>query len=87
MKGFNMIKCTMIVSWLLCFAAVTIWGAIHYYFYQLGCQTDEDWFESGLTFSVWGNINLICTLIGLFSPFVALITTTIYTVEKYKNKA
>lgn len=73
---------TMIVSWLLFLVAVAVWGAIHYHFYQLGYTTDEDWFESGLTFSVWGSISFICSVIGLVSPFIALVFTAVYIVER-----
>lgn len=86
MKLSKTAKYTMIVSWLLFFTAVTIWGVIHYYFYQLGYQTDEDWFESGLTFSIWGTISMLCTFVGLFSLFIAIITTGIYIAERIKYK-
>lgn len=85
MKQTNAAKYTMIISWLLFIVAVVGWGAIHYHFYQLGYTTDEDWFESGLTFSAWGNISLICALIGLISPFMALIITAVYIVERLKK--
>jgi uncharacterized membrane protein len=80
------VKYTMIISWLLFLVAVAVWGAIHYYFYQLGYTTDEDWFESGLTFSVWGSISFICSVIGLVSPFIAIITTSLYIVERLKYR-
>ena len=86
MKVCGNAKYTMIVSWSLFFAAVTIWGVIHYRFYQLGFQTDEDWFESGLTFSIWGTISMLCTFVGLFSPFIAIISTGIYIAERIKYK-
>lgn len=73
---------TMIVSLLLFLVAVAVWGVIHYHFYQLGYTTDEDWFESGLTFSVWGSISFICSVIGLVSPFIALVFTAVYIVER-----
>ena len=76
----------MIISWLLFIVAVAIWWAIHYHFQQLGYVTDEDWFESGLSFSVWGYIELICVFIGLFSPFVALISTAVYIVQRLKKE-
>ena len=86
MKHSYAAKYTMIVSWLLFIVAVYVWSAIHYHFYQLGYTTDEDWFESGLTFSVWGSISFICSVIGLVSPFVALISTGVYIVERLKKK-
>lgn len=86
MKHFKAAKYTMIMSWLLFIVAVAIWWAIHYHFQQLGYVTDEDWFESGLSFSVWGYIELICVFIGLFSPFVALISTAVYIVKRLHKK-
>lgn len=76
----------MIVAWLLFFAAVAIWGVIHYHFYQLGFQTDEDWFESGLTSSIWGTISMFCSFVGLFSPFIAIISIGIYIAERIEHK-
>lgn len=86
MKQSDAAKCTMIISWLLFFAAVTIWSVIHCHFYQLGFQTDEDWFESSLTFSIWGTISMFCTFVGLFSPFMAIISTGIYIVKRIEHK-
>ena len=80
------VKYTMIVSWLLFLVAVAVWSAIHYHFYKLGYVTDEDWFESGLTFSVWGNISFICSVVGLVSPFMAIITTVLYILERFKYR-
>ena len=80
------VKYAMIISWLLFIVSVTIWAAIHYHFYQLGYTTDEDWFESGLTFSVWGNISFICSVVGLVSPFIAIITTGLYIVERLQYR-
>lgn len=85
MKHSKAVKYTMIVSWLLFIVAVAIWWTIHYHFQQLGYVTDEDWFESGLSFSVWGYIELICVFIGLFPPFVALISTAVYIVQRLKK--
>ena len=76
----------MIISWLLFIVAIAIWKAIHYYFEQQGFVTDEDWFESGLSFSFWGHIELICAIIGLISPVVALISTGIYLVKRFLHK-
>lgn len=86
MKHSKAAKYTMIISWLLFIVAVAIWGAIHYYFKQQGFVTDEDWFESGLTFSIWGNISFICSLIGLVSPFVAIISTGLYIIERIEHR-
>ena len=79
-------KYTMIISWLLFIVAIAIWWAIHYYFERQGFVTDEDWFESGLTFSIWGTISMLCTFVGLFSPFIAIISTGIYIAERIKYK-
>jgi hypothetical protein len=86
MKHYKAVKYSVIISWLLFFVAVTIWSVIHYHFYQLGLLTDEDWFESGLTFSIWGTISMLCTFVGLFSPFIAIISTGIYIAERIKYK-
>lgn len=86
MKHSNAAKYTMIISWLLFIVAIAIWKAIHYYFEQQGFVTDEDWFESGLSFSFWGHIELICAIIGLISPVVALISTGIYLVKRFLHK-
>ena len=77
---------TMIISWILFIVSVAIWWAIHYHFAQQGIVTDEDWFESGLSFSFWGHIELICALIGLISPVVALISTVVYLLKRLKKK-
>jgi len=86
MKHSKAAKYTMIISWLLFIVAIAIWKAIHYYFEQQGFVTDEDWFESGLSFSFWGHIELICALIGLISPVVALISTVVYLLKRLKKK-
>lgn len=85
MKHSNAAKYTMIISWLLFIVAIAIWKAIHYYFEQQGFVTDEDWFESGLSFSFWGHIELICAFIGLLSPWVAIVSTTIFIVQRLKD--
>lgn len=76
----------MIISWLLFIVAIAIWWVIHYHFAQQGIVTDENWFESGLSFSFWGNIELICAFIGLISPIVALISAGIYLVKRFLHK-
>lgn len=86
MKHSHAAKYTMIISWLLFIVAISIWRAIHYYFEQQGLVTDEDWFESGLSFSIWGYIELICAVIGLTSPIVALVSTGIYLAKQFKSK-
>ena len=86
MKSPKYDKYTMIISWILFIVSIAIWWAIHYNFEQQGIVTDEDWFESGLSFSFGGHIELICAFIGLISLIVALISTGIFLVKRFLYK-
>ena len=86
MKHLKRSKYASIISWSLFVVALIAFYSIDGYFYQQGYRTDEDWFESGLSFTVWGNISILAEWIVLLSFPSAVISSILYIVLFFTKK-
>ena len=82
MKQMRRTKYVMIISWIVCILAAIVFCSVHWYFYQQGYQTDEDWLESGLTETIWGAVFIVSEIIALLGGVIATIASIVYLTKR-----